>query len=72
VANIESTPVVGVVIRKESTAPLLAPSFFKEVAAGMTEQEQRGKGIPKKEDFKTERKSPFPRCLETKLVLKKI
>jgi hypothetical protein len=67
----ESTPVVGVEIRKESTAPLLAPSLRRDIAAGITEQEQRGSGIPNREAFTTEKKLLLPRCLLTVSVFKK-
>ena len=46
VANIESTPVIGVDIKKLWIAPLLAPSFFSPWAKGITEQQQTGNGIP--------------------------
>ena len=54
VAKIESTPVIGLEMRKLWTAPLLAPSFLRLWAKGTTEQEQTGRGIPNKVAFKTE------------------
>ena len=48
VARMESTPVVGVETRKERTEALDAPSFLSEVATGITPQEQRGSGTPKR------------------------
>lgn len=46
VAMIESTPVCGVAIKKEATAPLDAPSLRIDIAVGITPQEQSGKGMP--------------------------
>jgi hypothetical protein len=46
VAIMESTPVCGVAIRKEVTAPLEAPSLRMDIAVGITPQEHKGKGIP--------------------------
>lgn len=46
VAMIESTPVCGVAIRKEATAPLDAPSLRIDIAVGITPQEHKGKGMP--------------------------
>ena len=61
----ESTPVIGVDMRKESVAPLLAPDFFMEVASGMTPHEQTGRGIPNMVDFMTEVILSFPKCFVT-------
>lgn len=65
VAKIESTPVIGVEMRKDSVAPLLAPLFFILLARGITPQEQTGRGIPKIVDFITEEILSFPRCFVT-------
>ena len=65
VAKMESIPVVGVEIRKESTDPVLAPSFFKDKAAGRTPQEHNGSGIPKSEALTTDKKLLPPRCFAT-------
>ena len=46
VAMMESTPVCGVAIRKEVTAPLEAPSLRMDIAVGITPQEHKGKGMP--------------------------
>ena len=46
VAMMESTPVCGVAIRKEVTAPLEAPSLRMDIAVGITPQEHNGKGMP--------------------------
>ncbi len=62
-AKRESTPVVGVDMRKERTAPLLAPFLFRNSATGMTPQEQRGRGIPKRAAFITEAGLFTERCL---------
>jgi hypothetical protein len=67
VAIMESTPVMGVDIRNESVAPLLAPDFLMEVANGITPQEHTGRGIPKIVDFTTEEILSFPKCLVTML-----
>ncbi len=61
----ESTPVSGVAIKKAVTAPLLAPCFFREAAAGRTPQEQRGNGAPIRAALNTEEKRPCPRCRAT-------
>ena len=63
----ESIPVIGVEIRKESVAPLEAPDFLIEVARGITPQEQTGRGIPKTVDLTTEVILSLPRCLVTML-----
>jgi hypothetical protein len=68
----ESTPVVGVDMRKERTAPLVAPSLLSVIAAGMTLHEQRGRGIPNKAAFTTEKILFFPKCALTVLVSIKI
>lgn len=60
---IESIPDSGVEMRKAVIAPLFAPFFFKNVAAGNTPQDQRGSGTPKKAAFKTEENRPSPRWL---------
>jgi len=59
----ESTPDSGVEIRNAAVAPRLAPCFLKLAAAGKTEQEQSGKGIPSKAALKTDRILPRLRCL---------
>ena len=46
VATMESTPVCGVAMRKETVAPLDAPSRRKDMAVGITPHEQSGNGIP--------------------------
>jgi hypothetical protein len=65
VAIMESTPVIGVEIRKESVAPLDAPDFLMEVARGMTPHEHIGRGMPNNVDFKTDFTSEEPKCLVT-------
>ena len=45
---IESTPVCGVLIRKPTAAPSLAPSRFNARPAGKTPHEQSGNGTPKR------------------------
>lgn len=67
----ESTPDSGVEIRKAVVAPLLAPCFFKEAAAGKTPQEHRGMGMPNRAAFMTELNLPLPRWSATKEGFKK-
>ena len=61
----ESTPVMGVEIKKESVAPLLAPLFLILVARGITPHEQTGRGMPKIVDLITEAILSFPKCFVT-------
>jgi hypothetical protein len=56
VAMMESTPVCGVAIRKEVTAPGEAPSLRSDMAVGITPQEQRGMGMPRRAALSTLRK----------------
>ena len=55
----ESIPVAGVEIKKETEAPLLAPSRRKAIAVGITAQEQIGNGIPNNVAQRTDLKSEF-------------
>tara|TARA_B100000886_G_C20022638_1_gene326554 strand:+ start:348 stop:518 length:171 start_codon:yes stop_codon:yes gene_type:complete len=48
---IESTPVSGVEIKKLDVGPFFTPAFLKVTADGITEHEQSGRGIPKREAF---------------------
>ncbi len=57
----ESTPDVGVAIRKESTGPRPAPAFRNATVGGMTPQEQSGNGMPKIAALITEAKLFFPK-----------
>ncbi len=50
----ESIPDSGVVIRNALVAPLLAPCFLNDIAAGNTPQDQIGRGTPKKAAFSTD------------------
>lgn len=59
----ESTPVCGVAIRKEVTAPLEAPSLRMDMAVGITPQEHRGKGMPMSAALMTLRKDFLERYL---------
>ena len=61
VTAIESTPDSGVDTRNEASAPLLAPCFLKDAAAGSTPHDQSGRGIPNKAAFMTERYLPYRR-----------
>ena len=63
VAMTESTPVVGVDTRKLKTELLLAPSFFKDDARGITPQEHTGSGMPNKVAFIIDPNLDFPRWL---------
>ena len=65
-ANIESTPVVGVETKKLRVALLLAPSFCKDAATGITPQEQIGKGIPKSDALIIVPRLFPPKCLVIK------
>ena len=65
VIEMESTPDSGVEMRKAVVAPLLAPCFFSEVAAGRTPQEQSGMGMPSSAALNTELKRPLPRWAAT-------
>jgi hypothetical protein len=56
--NTESTPVCGVLIKKPTVAPLLAPSFFRPIPVGMTPHEHNGSGTPMATDFRTP-ETPF-------------
>jgi len=57
----ESTPVSGVEMRNEVTAPFPAPCFFSPAAAGSTPQLQRGMGTPIAAALKIEAMLPPPR-----------
>ena len=46
VARMESTPVCGVAMRNDATAPLEARSFRRPMAVGITPQEHSGSGTP--------------------------
>ena len=63
--DMESTPDSGVDIRNAVVAPLLAPCFRSDTAAGNTPQDHNGMGIPKMAALNTETNRPFPRCLAT-------
>ena len=58
----ESTPDSGVEIKKAVVAPLLAPCFLSDAAAGSTPHDHNGNGTPKNAAFTTEKKRPFPKC----------
>jgi hypothetical protein len=63
--DMESTPDSGVDMRKAAVAPLLAPCFRSDTAAGNTPQDHNGMGIPKMAALSTETNRPCPRCLAT-------
>lgn len=67
----ESTPDSGVEIKKAVVAPLLAPCFCSDTAAGRTPHDHNGIGIPSKAALKTEAIRPLPKCLATVLGLRK-
>ena len=56
-----SIPVCGVAMRNDTTAPGDAPSLRSDIAVGMTPQEHKGRGMPKRAAFTTERKLPDDR-----------
>jgi hypothetical protein len=68
VAKMESTPVCGVEMRKDTVAPFDAPSRYSDVAVGITPHEQSGSGMPNRAAHSTERKllpaslSAYMRC----------
>ena len=66
----ESIPDSGVEIRKAVVAPLFAPCFLSDAAAGSTPHDQSGRGTPSKAALKTELKRPKPRWRMMKLVLR--
>ena len=59
----ESTPVWGVDIRKETVAAFEAPSFLRDIAVGMTPHEHNGNGTPSNDAFITERNELPPKYL---------
>jgi len=63
--DMESTPDSGVDMRNAVVAPLLAPCFRSDTAAGNTPQDHNGMGIPKMAALNTETNRPCPRCLAT-------
>ena len=63
--DMESTPDSGVDMRKAVVAPLLAPCFRSDTAAGNTPQDHKGTGIPRMAALSTETNRPFPKCLAT-------
>ena len=48
--------------RKARTLDVFAPSFFRELARGITPHEHTGRGTPKIVAFNMEAKPGFPRC----------
>ena len=66
----ESTPDSGVEIKKAVVAPLLAPCFRSDTAAGKTPQDHKGMGMPRKAALNTDAKRPRPRCLTTEFGLR--
>jgi len=67
----ESTPDSGVEIKNAVVAPLLAPCFLSDAAAGSTPQDHNGMGIPSRAALNMDEKRPRPRCRETAWGLKK-
>ena len=67
----ESTPVVGVETRNERVALVLAPSFLREAATGMTPQEHMGNGIPRTVALIMDPRVLPPRCRTMKLLPRK-
>lgn len=62
---IESTPDSGVEIKKAVVAPLFAPCFLSDAAAGSTPHDQSGRGTPSNAALTTEPYRPRPRWLRT-------
>lgn len=67
----ESTPDSGVDIKKAVAAPLLAPCFRSDTAAGSTPQDHKGMGMPSSAALKTDLNLPRPSCWATELGLRK-
>ena len=61
VMAMESTPDSGVDIINAVVAPVLAPCFRSDTAAGNTPQDHKGMGIPNKAALMTETNLPCPR-----------
>ncbi len=57
----ESTPDSGVEIRNAVVAPLFAPCFLSNAAAGSTPQDQSGSGTPSSAALTTELNRPRPK-----------
>jgi hypothetical protein len=70
--DMESTPDSGVDMRNAVIAPLLAPCFRNDTAAGKTPQDHNGIGTPRMEALSTETNRPRPRCLATDPGFKKM
>ncbi len=68
--DMESTPDSGVDMRNAVVAPLLAPCFRSDTAAGNTPQDHNGMGMPRMEALSTETNRPCPRCLATEAGLR--
>ena len=68
--EMESTPDSGVEIKKAVVAPLLAPCFRSDTAAGSTPHDHKGMGMPRKAALNTEEKRPRPRCRTTEFGLR--
>jgi hypothetical protein len=66
----ESTPDSGVDMRNAVVAPLFAPCFRSDTAAGNTPHDHKGIGIPKMAALSTETNRLCPRCLATELGLR--
>jgi hypothetical protein len=56
--DMESTPDSGVDMRNAVVAPLLAPCFRSDTAAGNTPQDHNGMGIPRMAALSTETNRP--------------
>jgi len=67
----ESTPDSGVEIKNAVVAPVLAPCFRSDTAAGNVPQDHNGMGMPKIAALKTDANRPRPRWRTTVLGLRK-
>jgi len=63
---IESMLVSGGEIRNDSVAPFPAPLLLNAKAVGKVEQEQSGRGIPKREARNIDLNPFLPKCRKTK------
>ena len=59
--EMESTPDSGVAIKKAVVAPLLAPCFRSDTAAGKTPHDHNGMGMPNIAALRTDVNRPRPR-----------
>tara|TARA_B100000214_G_scaffold374058_1_gene355827 strand:+ start:2234 stop:2536 length:303 start_codon:yes stop_codon:yes gene_type:complete len=54
--------------KKDTVEPLDAPPSLNVAATGITPHEHNGRGMPKRVDFRTDKKFFDPMCLKIKLL----